>query len=532
MVTAWARASDRTITLLDTKVATMTAANRPHPPIVQGGMGVGVSSWQLASAVARRGQLGVVSGTAVATTVARRLMDGDPGGHVRRALTAFPSPRITQTILDRWFRPDPDPGGTYRPVPMYTLSPPRILTELTIAANFVEVHLAKHGHDGLVGVNYLEKIQLPTLPSLYGAMLADVDHVFMGAGIPARIPGLLDRLARHQPVSMPVTLIGADKDDRDAHRVHFDPAEYVDEPPPLRRPVFVAIVASTTLARHLVGKDDGAPDALVIEAPDAGGHNAPPRGRLRLDDQGQPVYGSRDEVDLDKVATLGVPFWLAGGQADPQHVQGALESGAAGVQVGTAFALCEESGIDPDLKRRVLDQVIAGEVEVHTDPLASPTGFPFKVVELVGTTGDHKTWSTRPRLCDLGYLREPYKRPDGLVGYRCAAEPVADYVRKGGDEADTHGRKCLCNGLVATVGLGQTRPGTDGYREPPLGTAGDAVVDVGRYLADGATSYTAAEVIDQLLGGVTGALSSSHPAGESAASTSRHTAGTPAALSH
>ena len=29
-----------------------------------------------------------------------------------------------------------------------------------------EVYLAKEGHDGLVVVNYLEKIQLPTLPSL------------------------------------------------------------------------------------------------------------------------------------------------------------------------------------------------------------------------------------------------------------------------------------------------------------------------------------------------------------------------------
>lgn len=479
----------------------MTGAVTTHPPIVQGGMGVGVSSWQLAAAVAKRGQVGVVSGTAVATTVARRLMNGDPGSHVRRALAAFPSPRIAEAVMERWFDPEPGPNVTYKPVPMYSLKPPTVLTELTIAANFVEIHLAKEGHDGPIGVNYLEKIQLPTLPSLYGALLAGVDYVFMGAGIPARIPALLDNLARHEPVSMPVTVVGADAADRDAHRVHFDPADHFDDPPTVQRPVFVAIVASTTLALHLAGKDDP-PDGLVVEAPDAGGHNAPPRGRQKLDEQGQPVYGKRDEVDFERVAALGLPFWLAGGQADPQHLQGALDLGATGVQVGTAFAFCEESGVDPDLKHRVLEQVSLGEVEVHTDPLASPTGFPFKVVTLAGTTGEPETWKERPRLCDLGYLREPYKRPDGIVGYRCASEPVDDYMRKGGTEADTQGRKCLCNGLVSTIGLGQTRRGPDGYQEPPLVTAGDAIVDIDKYLAEDTMPYSASDVIDHLLAGV------------------------------
>ncbi|MGD8321328.1 MAG: hypothetical protein PVJ02_12765, partial [Gemmatimonadota bacterium] len=35
------------------------------PVIIQGGMGVGISGWRLARAVSSRGQLGVVSGTAL-----------------------------------------------------------------------------------------------------------------------------------------------------------------------------------------------------------------------------------------------------------------------------------------------------------------------------------------------------------------------------------------------------------------------------------------------------------------------------------
>ena len=73
------------------------------PVVIQGGMGVNVSSWQLARAVSRQGQLGVVSGTALDAVLARGLQDGDPGGHLRRALGAFPDQDMAQRALDRYF---------------------------------------------------------------------------------------------------------------------------------------------------------------------------------------------------------------------------------------------------------------------------------------------------------------------------------------------------------------------------------------------------------------------------------------------
>ena len=57
--------------------------------LIQGGMGIAVSSWQLARAVSLQGQLGVVSGTALDGVLARRLQDGDPDGHVRRELNRY-----------------------------------------------------------------------------------------------------------------------------------------------------------------------------------------------------------------------------------------------------------------------------------------------------------------------------------------------------------------------------------------------------------------------------------------------------------
>ncbi len=472
---------------------------RPHPQIVQGGMGVGVSGWRLARAVATAGQLGVVSGTALDVTLARHLWRGDPGGHHRRALGHLPDQRAARRIIDRYHRPAGDGGATFPSVPQHTLRPPRTLTELAVAASFVEVFLAKEGHDGLVGINLLEKIQLPTLPTLYGAMLAGVDYVFMGAGIPARIPAILDQLADHQRVSLPVTVGGVQHADTRAFATTLDPADLVEAGmAPLHRPFFAAIVSSLTLAKYLQGVSSGPPDGFVVEMPSAGGHNAPPRGRLRLSDEGEPVYGARDEVDIDAIAALGRPFWLAGGHARREALAGALDAGATGIQIGTAFAFCDESGIEDGLRRQVLASVSSDRATVLTDPFASPTGYPFKTVPHAGTIADPDVYAARERRCDLGYLREPYLRDDDIVGYRCPSEPVEDYVAKGGDHDATRGRQCLCNGLVATIGLGQTR--ADGYEEPALLTAGDDLVGLDRFLRPGATSYGAADVIAHVQG--------------------------------
>jgi len=131
------------------------AISGPVPRIIQGGMGVGLSNWALAKAVAMRGELGVVSGTAVDTVMVRRLQNGDLDGSVRRALSHFPSQVIAQRILDRYFRSEPRKNDeTYMLVPKPSLTPSQEAIEIVVVANFVEVWLAKEGHDGLVGINF------------------------------------------------------------------------------------------------------------------------------------------------------------------------------------------------------------------------------------------------------------------------------------------------------------------------------------------------------------------------------------------
>ncbi len=498
-----------------------------HPRIIQGGMGVAISGWQLARAVSRRGQLGVVSGTCMNAVFAQRLQNGDVGGHLRRAMEHFPVPSIAEDILQKHLNAHRASGrSAVRGVPMFTLEASDDLLKLTVAANFCEIFLAKEGHDGVVGINLLEKVQLPNLASLYGAMLADVDYVLMGAGIPREIPGVLDKLARHETATLKLYVEGGMNDhlivgDQPASeedpRIVFDPKHLFGEQlpgmighaelrvtdQPLRRPKFLAIVSSDVLAQVLVQKASGRIDGVVIENDLAGGHNAPPRGTMQLTQSGEPIYGHRDSANIEKVRALGLPFWLAGDFASPEQLSAALALGATGIQVGTDFAFCEESGLDKNLRDETLDELSAGEVPVFTDPRASPTGFPFKVVQLPGTLSEQAVYEDRPRLCQFGFLRQAYRddrssqKKNGRIGYRCPGEPMTNYLRKGGTLEDTAGRKCLCNALMANAGLAQEQ--SSGYIEKPLLTAGNSLARLKHYLKNGSLTYTASDVIDYLL---------------------------------
>lgn len=463
------------------------------PAIIQGGMGIGVSGWRLARAVSQCGQLGVVSGTALDSVLVRRLQDGDEGGHLRRAMAMFPIPGVAADVLRRYFLPDGLPPGTpYKLLPMYRQTVSRSREQLTMLANFVEVYLAREGHGGAVGINLLTKIQLPTLASLYGAMLAGVDCVLMGAGIPREIPAVLDALAEHRPVSLRFEVEGVPPGVTE--QLRLDPREHWNQPrATLQRPLFLPIIASNSLATVLARKASGRVDGFIIEGPTAGGHNAPPRGEPKFNERGEPLYGERDAVDLPKVRELGLPFWLAGGTGHAGCLREAQQAGATGIQVGTLFAYCDESGLRDDLKRSVLEHVARGQVDVFTDPQASPTGYPFKVVHWQADPG---ATALRERICDLGYLRVAYFTPEGTIDYRCASEPVDAYVRKGGKVEDTEGRRCLCNALLANIGHPQVRAG--GQLEPPLLTSGDDLVSLSTFLA-GRSRYSAADVVAYLL---------------------------------
>ena len=464
-----------------------------HPSIIQGGMGIGVSDWRLARAVSTQGAMGVVSGTALESVVARRLQQGDIGGHMRRGLAAFPDQDVAARILAAWFRPDGD-GNThdFKLVPLHTIEGGKDADELAVVSNFIEVYLAKDGHDGKIGVNFLEKIQLPNPASIYGAMLAGVDYILMGAGIPLEVPGLLDAYARGEGGELRINVVGADKDER--YTLRFDPASILASPPPsLKRPAFLSIVSSYILAATMATRASGKVDGIIVENQSAGGHNAPPRGVLSLDDQGEPLYGPKDNIDYAKIVGIGLPFWLGGTYSMPESMGEAKKEGAFGIQVGTLFAFCRESGLVPELKKQFLKAVAAGKALVFTHPEASPTGYPFKIALLEGTLSDDAVFKVRKRVCNVGHLQELYKKPDGGVGYRCPAESEQAYISKGGTPERASQARCLCNALLANIGLGMSYAGA--RLEKPLLTVGKHLDSLKLLIQRFGLEYSATDVL-------------------------------------
>lgn len=468
------------------------------PRIIQGGMGVGVSNWRLARAVSTAGQLGTVSLVAIPHVAARRLMQGD--ADMSRALDAFPVREAAEKIRRKYWRRET------APIPMFSLRPSRDLSWLTIFSGFAEVWLAKEGHAGKIAGNLLEKVQLPMLPTMLGALWARIDAFIIGAGLPTQIPDVLDALCSGHRATYRLNVIGAEGStyetvlDMETLLSKMSPeAETAVADITPSRPAFFPIVSLDATAGILWKKMRARCDGFIVEHPVvAGGHNPAPRGwKGDVSDLGEPVYTDRDVADIVRMREFGVPFWLAGGYADPRRLEETLALGGAGIQCGTIFALCEESGISPRLRRELRKRAYRGELRVLSDPRASPTDFPFQVADMPGTVSEDAVYRNRERICDLGYLRVPYRTVDGALGYRCPAEPVGDYLKKGGKLGDTEGRKCLCNNLLAAVGLGMTH---DGVPEPAIITLGKDTGFIRHLLADEDGSYAASDAIRYLLG--------------------------------
>lgn len=444
-----------------------------NPAVIQGGMGFNISTWHLARSVALRGGLGTVSGVALERVLPIILQSGDVGGHFRRALAHFPYPHIAEEVLKTYFIEPDDQRKQLAGIPVFQVEPSPMFIKLSICANFAAIWLAKEGHSRPVSINYLEKIP-PHIYAIWGAMLAGVDYITVGAGIPFQIPEIINAILEGRPVKYRIPVEGG----KVGYTITFEPEAFLGgKPPPMKKPRFLPIISSNALAGILLKKlPAGSIHGFVIEEPTAGGHNAPPRGLLVLNGEGEPIYGARDSVKYSELADLGLPFWIGGSKASPEMLAWACsaEVRAAGIQVGTAFALCEESGMDPVWRKLVRELGFTRQLRVKTDNVASPAGFPFKVAPVPGTIFESARYLERERACQHRVLVSLYEKLDGSIGYRCPAEPVLAYVTKGGKLEDTVGRRCLCSHLLAAAGLGMPAD-ADSEKEVPIITLGDDV---------------------------------------------------------
>ncbi len=502
--------------------------------LIQGGMGVYVSNWRLARAVAMEQPgitAGTVSGTGLDVVYVRLLQLGDPGGHVRRALAAFDAQfgaGIGQKMIDKYYiEGGKAPEARFKYAPLQTVRAPNgsdvmprpgtepvVLTadpeiiEILIATAYAEVWLAKEGHAGNIFINFLKKVELPLIYAMYGAMLAGVDAVVVGAGNPEGLPAVCNKLVHHETVNIDLSVLY--REPGESFTVLFDPKAIAGgrlAQKPLARPAFLAIVSLESLVQGLAQSHTQPPDGFIIEHHTAGGHNAGPQGPLIKDSLGQPVYGPLDEPDLAAIRTVGLPFWLAGGYGSREGLQRALNSGAAGVQVGSIFSLAEESGMKHTYRTAILEALRRGasDEDLVRTTLFSPTGYPFKVVQIAGTVAEEDVYNNRRRLCDLGFLQQRgLTQPDAdgtrRLFQRCVAAPVEDFVKKRGLQRNTEDRRCLCNGLLSCVGLGQiVRQNGDMVEEPAIVTLGNHLDGIRRLSRNGQTRYWARDAVADIL---------------------------------
>jgi nitronate monooxygenase len=95
------------------------------------------------------------------------------------------------------------------------------------------------------------------------------------------------------------------------------------------------------------------PDAIVIEHPRyAGGH----LGAAKIDEVEDPRFDFASVIPatlrlFEELKIAPIPLIVAGGIHTPEQVREALALGAAGVQVGTPFAVTSEGDAHPEFKR-------------------------------------------------------------------------------------------------------------------------------------------------------------------------------------
>jgi len=251
-------------------------------PIVQGGMGVGISAHRLAGHVARAGAVGTLS------SVDLRRHHPDLMAQTAKSRDKALINRVNLVALDREVR-----------------------AALEIA-----------GGNGLIAVNVMRAVS-EYAPSVRQSCESGAGAIVVGAGLPLDLP---DLTAAYPDVA----LIPILSDSRG-----------------------IAIVLKKWLRKSRL------PDAIVIEHPlYAGGH----LGAAKIADLNDPrfdfprvleeTFAVFRELGIEREQ---VPLIPAGGIATPSQVQELFALGASAVQVGTPFAVTEESDAHPNFKRVLAD---------------------------------------------------------------------------------------------------------------------------------------------------------------------------------
>lgn len=285
-----------------TTLPMLTIRGRTLLPIVQGGMGVGVSAHRLAGAVAKEGALGTIA-----------------------------SIDLRHHHPDLLERCKADPA---RPT-LEAANQEALAREIGAAKRLSEGR-------GMIAVNVMRAVS-SYADSVRTACKAGADAIVMGAGLPLDLPDLTE--------GVDIALIPILSDSRG-----------------------IALVLKKWLKKNRL------PDAIVIEHPaHAGGH----LGVAHLADMqdarfdfGRVIAETMQTFDTLGIERTRIPLIVAGGVNSHEAVRACFAAGAAGVQLGTPFAVTEEGDAHPNFKR-----ILAEAAPEDIVDFVSVTGLPARAVK-------------------------------------------------------------------------------------------------------------------------------------------------------
>jgi nitronate monooxygenase len=209
---------------------------------------------------------------------------------------------------------------------------------------------AKKG-DGLIFVNCMEKLTMngprETLRvRLNAALDAGIDGITLSAGL------------------------------------HFGSFALIADHPRFRDAKLGIIVSSVRALQIFLRKNaklDRLPDFIIVEGPLAGGHLG-----FGMDWAAYDLHTITQEIlTYLKTEQLDIPLIAAGGIFTGSDAVSFLEAGAAGVQVATRFTITNECGLPAKVKQ---EYVKAQEEDIIVNGI-SPTGYPMRMLKSTPAIG-------------------------------------------------------------------------------------------------------------------------------------------------
>jgi nitronate monooxygenase len=296
-------------------------------PIMIGGMGVDISSADLALEAARLGGVGHISDAMVKTVADRRYKTKYVKS--KQALYKFNTESEDKSAVK------------------FNLGHLAEATRL-----HVEATMTRKRGSGKVYINCMEKLTM-NAPK-------ETLRVRMSAALDAGIDG--------------ITL---------AAGLHLGSFALIEDHPRFRDAKLGIIVSSLRALQLFLKKNsrlDRLPDYVVVEGPLAGGHLG-----FGMDWSQYDLATIMAEVlQYLKAEHLDIPVIPAGGIFTGSDAVGFMEMGAAGVQVATRFTVTRECGLPADIKQEYF-KAVEDDIEVNQ---ISPTGYPMRMIKASPGIGD------------------------------------------------------------------------------------------------------------------------------------------------